>query len=27
MAIALSPFFRHEKLEWMQHSYKDGNWA
>jgi predicted aldo/keto reductase-like oxidoreductase len=27
MARRLSPFFRHEHLEWMQPGYRDGNWA
>lgn len=27
MSLRLSPFFRHEHLEWMQPGYRDGNWA
>jgi predicted aldo/keto reductase-like oxidoreductase len=27
MARRLAPFFRHERLEWMQPDYQDGNWA
>ena len=27
MAQSLSPFFRHENLEWMNPTYQDGNWA
>ena len=27
MAQSLSPFFRHENLEWLNPTYQDGNWA
>ncbi len=27
MAMALTPFFNHEHLEWMQAGYRDGNWT
>ncbi len=27
VAMSISPFFRHENLEWMRHGYTDGNWA
>jgi predicted aldo/keto reductase-like oxidoreductase len=27
MAMTLSPFFNHEKLEWMSEGYCDGNWV
>lgn len=27
MAQSLSPFFRHENLEWMSPTYQDGNWV
>lgn len=27
MARSLDPYFNHRNLEWMNHSYEDGNWA
>ncbi len=27
MRVALAPFYRHERVEWMQPSYRDGYWA
>ena len=27
MSIAMEPFYRSEKLEWMQKGYQDGVWA
>jgi len=26
-AVLLSPFFRHENLEWMREGYHDGYWG